>query len=273
MILLAHCPDSKGLVAKISTFFASDNLNILKLEEHTERGQFFIRIHSTTPQNIEDFSEKFKKLAEEIQMEFSTFSVEKKTKVVLFCSATLPTPLEIVLAEVSESLPIQVVHIISNHEIIKPIAEKFNINFSYVPSVKNNLHEQEHIKILENLDYDVICLARYMKIISDDFLQKISKPIINIHHSFLPSFIGGKPYEMAFDRGVKLIGATSHFVTKDLDEGPIIAQDVFHIGHNLSVDEMKKEGANIEKKVFSEALKKFAQHKIIEWNGRVIVFG
>jgi len=273
MILLAHCPDSTGLVAKISNFFASDNLNILKLEEHTERGQFFIRIQSTTPKNISDFSKRFKKLSEEIDMQFSVYSEQEKTKVVLFCSATLPTPLEIILGEISESLPIEIVHIISNHETIKPIAEKFNINFSYVSSEENNLHEQEHIKILENIDYDVICLARYMKIISDDFLQKISNPIINIHHSFLPSFIGGRPYEMAFERGVKLIGATSHFVTKDLDEGPIIAQDVFHIGHGLSLQDMKKEGANIEKKVFSEAIKKFSEHKIIEWKGRTIVFG
>lgn len=272
MIFLAHCPDSIGLVAKISEFFALDNLNILKLEEHTERGQFFIRIKSTDPKSISNFSEKFQKLSEEIDMQFSLFSETKKTKVVLFCSATLPTPLEIILGEISDSLPIEIVHIISNHETIKPIAEKFNINFSYVPSSKNSLHEQEHIKILENTEYDAICLARYMKIISDDFLQKISKPIINIHHSFLPSFIGGKPYEMAFERGVKLIGATSHFVTKDLDEGPIITQDVFEIGHSLSLEDMKKEGANIEKKVFSEAIKKFSQHKIIEFKGRTIVF-
>ena len=272
MIFLANCPDTTGLVAKISTFFASNNLNILKLEEHTERGQFFIRIQSTDPQSTANFSKKFQKISKEIDMQFSLFSETKKTKVVLFCSATLPTPLEIILGEISDSLPIKIVHIVSNHETIRPIAEKFMIPFSYVPSEKNNLHEQEHIKILENIEYDVICLARYMKIISDDFLQQISNPIINIHHSFLPSFIGGKPYEMAFERGVKLIGATSHFVTKDLDEGPIIAQDVFHIGHSLSLEEMKKEGANIEKKVFSEALKKFAQHKLIEWKGRVIVF-
>jgi formyltetrahydrofolate deformylase len=292
MVFLGHCPDSVGLVAKISGFFAEKNLNIFQMKEHTERGQFFIRIQSTgftSEAELNDFSQKFSALAKEIQMTWKIFDEEKKVKVVLFCSDTLPTPLEIITGEISGSLPIEVVHIISNSEKIKPIAEKFTIPFSYIPTPKktgNNPeknkisglfeHEKKHLEILEKIKntggYDGMVLARYMKILSENFLEKITKPIINIHHSFLPSFIGGKPYEMAYERGVKLIGATAHFVTKDLDEGPIIAQDVLHIGHKFSLEEMKREGANIEKKVLASALLKFAQYKIIEFKGRTIVF-
>ncbi len=276
MILLGHCPDRTGLVSKISGFFEEKNLNILQLEEHTERGEFFLRVHAqgnNSKAEISEFSQDFDSLAKSLNFSFETFSDTQKTKIVLFCSDTLPTPLEVIMSEISGSLPVQVVHIISNKKEIEPIAQQMNIPYSYIKSISGNFeHENSQLEILKTLEFDAIVLARYMKIISSEFLSEISQPIINIHHSFLPSFIGGKPYEMAFERGVKLIGATSHFVTKDLDEGPIIAQDVLHIGHRLSLDEIKKEGANVEKKVLLSALKKFSQHKVIEWKGRTVVF-
>ena len=242
------------------------------MEEHVEQEQFFIRLEIKDGEK-EILEQEFATIAQELKMEFSFFNDNEKVRIALFCSDTLHCPFEVLMQSVSNAIPIEIVCIISNANNFQPIAEKFKIPFFFTSTQKGNFsHEIEHLKILKNFKIDLIALGRYMKIISEDFLQKVETPVINIHHSFLPSFIGGKPYEMAFERGVKLIGATSHFVTKDLDEGPIIAQDVTHIQHNHNIETMKSMGATIEKTVFITALKKFAEHKIIEFNGRTVVF-
>ncbi len=274
MIFLGHCPDNVGLVAKICRFFAERVINITNLEEHTEARRFFIRIEA---QRLEErqpmLPSAFERIADELDMVYSFFDSQKKTKIALFCSGTLHCPLEIISRQLSGALHTEIAYIISNESAIQRIAEMFSIPFFYTPTQNGTLaHESRQIEILKNAPVDLIALARYMKLLSNNFLIQASSPVINIHHSFLPSFVGGRPYEMAYKRGVKIIGATAHFVTQALDEGPIISQDILPIDHSFSIHEMKRSGANVEKSVFAEAVQKFSEHKIIEWKGRTIVF-
>ncbi len=276
MIFLGHCTDKVGLIAKITNFFATEELNILQLEQHTERGRFFIRIEGEeqgSSQVVGTWNEKFKSIASELNMTCKFYQPKKRLKVVLFSSKTLPCPLEIIARQLSGDLNIDIQCIISNQKTIEGISERFDIPFYYLPTSNGqNGHEEKQLQFVRAFDADLIVLARYMKVLSEDFLHQSPCPIINIHHSFLPSFIGGDPYEQAYNRGVKLIGATAHFVTKDLDEGPIIVQNVVPVHHEYSVSELKKVGADIEKQVLALAVRKFSEHKIIEWEGRTIVF-
>lgn len=271
MILLGHCPDTVGLVAKISGFFANHGVNITTLEEHTEQGRFFIRVatEKNTPLSL---LEDFLPLANEIQMEIEFFGNQNQMKLLLFCSGTFHCPLEVISRCLSSSLFVDIVGIVSNKEAFADIAKKMEIPFFYTPVDASATHEKKQLEIIDQLQPDLIALGRYMRVLSSYFLEKCEAPLLNIHHSFLPSFVGGNPYEMAFERGVKIVGATAHFVTEGLDEGPIIAQDVLPIGHALSAEEMKRAGANIEKLVFADAIEKFSQRKIIEYKGRTIVF-
>lgn len=274
MIFLGHCPDTVGLVATICKFFAERRLNITNLEEHTEASRFFIRIEAQGLEEVKQMlPSAFERIGDEINMAFSFFDSRKKTKIALFCSGTLHCPLEILSRQLCSTLHTEIAYIISNESAMERIAEMFSIPFFYTPTHKGSFaHEDRQLKVLKNTPVDLIALARYMKVLSRDLLIQVSVPVINIHHSFLPSFVGGRPYEMAYKRGVKIIGATAHFVTQALDEGPIISQDVLPVGHSFSIEEMKRSGANIEKAVFAEAVQKFSEHKIIEWEGRTIVF-
>ncbi len=279
MIFLAHCPDRVGLLAQITQFFALQGVNITGLEEHAERGRFFIRIEGTqdpqqksTPQQWDVL---FKNLGQSLNMKYQFFEKRTKLRVVMFCSKTLACPLEILTRQLSESLNVKLLAVVSNAKTIEPVIERLDIPFFFTPTKNSQTsadHETPQLEIIQDLNPDLVILARYMKVLSEDFLSGIPCPIINIHHSFLPSFIGGNPYEQAYERGVKLMGATAHFVTKELDQGPIIAQDVGEVGHQFSIEEMKKEGAHIEKRVFAHAVGKFSEHKVIEWAGRTVVF-
>ena len=274
MIFLATCSDRVGLIAEISGFFSAHKVNILQLEEHTERGRFFIRIEGQHQENVscEDWQQRFEALGKNLEMAFGFFDSKAKVKVVLFCSKTLHCPLEIISRQYSKALNIDIQGMISNHRQIQKIAQRFDIPLHVISIKKGWEHEDEQLSQIHQYNPDLIILARYMKVISDNFLQKVTCPIINIHHSFLPSFIGSDPYKQAYARGVKLIGATAHFVTKDLDEGPIIDQAVESVNHQYSLKELKKTGANIEKQVLARAVQKFSEHKIIEWEGRTVVF-
>ena len=274
MIFLAHCPDRIGIIAQISSFFATHEVNILQLEEHTERGRFFIRIEGQGAEDITcaDWQKIFTPLGTELDMNFQFFDPKEKIKVLLFCSKTLHCPLEIISRQYSEALNTNILGVVSNHEKIKKVSEMFNIPLHITSTEKDSEHEVQQLELIRHYNPDLIILARYMKVLSDDFLRQITCPIINIHHSFLPSFIGSDPYTQAYNRGVKLIGATAHFVTKDLDEGPIIIQEVSAVTHQYSVSEFKHTGADIEKQVLAKAVQKFSEHKVIEWEGRTVVF-
>jgi formyltetrahydrofolate deformylase len=273
VIFLGHCPDNVGLVARISGFFAKHGISLLHLEEHTEQERFFIRIETDKTEALDTLRNTFQQVAAEISMEFQFYHPEQKTRIALFCSQSLHCQLELLSRQLSGAINTDIVCIISNSRSTQEIAKKFSIPFFYTPTrPENQNHEKHQLEILQDFDIDLIVLGRYMKVLSKYFLDQCNFPIINIHHSFLPSFIGGRPYEMAFDRGVKIVGATAHFVTADLDEGPIISQNVLPVSHSFSAEDMKHAGANIEKLVFSEAIEKFTERKIIEWGGRTIVF-
>ena len=264
MIFLAHSPDQIGLIAKISQFFATEHVNIVNLEEHTERDRFFIRIEghelNDSKQPLSVWRDKISSLMEKLDMEYEFYDVDSRLKVTLMCSGTLHCPLEIISRELNRDLNIKIEGIISNSLNIESIAEKIDIPFYHTPTIKGH-HGHE-----------LVILARYMKVLSENFLNNCPCPVVNIHHSFLPSFIGNDPYEQAYERGVKLIGATSHFVSPELDAGPIISQNVTPVQHQYNLEEMKRMGADIEKQVLSDAIRKFAEHKVIKWEGRTVVF-
>ncbi|MBF0132043.1 MAG: formyltetrahydrofolate deformylase [Magnetococcales bacterium] len=276
IIFVGHCPDRVGLVACITHFFASENFNILDLAQHSEQGRFFMRVEGKGEgysQSIQDWKRKFYPVAKGLEMEYTFHTLSDRLRVIMFCSKTLPCPLEIISRVLSNDLPIELLAVISNHMNIAPIVKQLNIPFYYTQTEGETSHfEEEQLGIIQKLKPDMVVLARYMRIMSDHLLQLLAIPVINIHHSFLPSFIGKNPYEQAYQRGVKLIGATAHFVTKDLDEGPIISQDVVQIDHRFSVSDMKQLGADIEKQVLATALRKFSERKVIQWKGRTIVF-
>ncbi|MBF0417695.1 MAG: formyltetrahydrofolate deformylase, partial [Magnetococcales bacterium] len=268
IIFLGHCPDRVGLDARITGFFADELFNILDLSQHSERGRFFIRIEGSeegSPQCIQTWTEKFFPIARELDMEYSFHDPLERLRVVMFCSKTLPCPLEVLSRWLSGEMRLDLRAVVSNHPEIEPIIRKLDLPFYHTPtSGEAQIFESMQIRIIEQHTPDLIVLARYMKILSGSFLDAVRIPIINIHHSFLPSFIGNDPYEQAYRRGVKLIGATAHFVTRELDEGPIIHQDVVRIGHQFSVKDMKQVGADIEKQVLASALRKFTERKIIQ---------
>lgn len=276
IIFLGHCPDKVGLVAAITRFFAQENVNILNLEQHSERGHFFIRIEGkeeADPQSIPTWLGKFRPVGQKLAMEFNFYDPLDRLRVALFCSKTLPCPMEIIARQLSGDLNIDLQGVISNHCTIEPMVNQLNIPFYHIPTTGEIPDfEGAQLAILQKMRPDLVVLARYMKILSQGFLQALSQPIINIHHSFLPSFIGNDPYEQAYRRGVKLIGATAHFVTKELDEGPIICQDITQVSHRFSIAQMKQLGGDIEKQVLACALRKFTERKVVQWQGRTIVF-
>ncbi|MBF0309188.1 MAG: formyltetrahydrofolate deformylase [Magnetococcales bacterium] len=276
LVFLGSCPDRVGLIAAVSGFFAMARVNIVKLEQHVERGRFFIRVEGQSlelHQSLADWNAAFAGLGRTLDMTWQFFDPQVSCRVALLASKTLSCPMEVLTGQYDGSLPVSVSCLISNHSDLAEVASRFRLPFYHIPALTGSRdHEAEQLRVLANHEVDVVVLARYMRILSGDFLRELNKPVINIHHSFLPSFAGSDPYGQAFARGVKLIGATAHFVTEKLDEGPIIAQDIHPVHHGYSVEEMKRSGAHIEKSVLAGALRKFAEHKIIEWNGRTVVF-
>ncbi|MBF0126079.1 MAG: formyltetrahydrofolate deformylase [Magnetococcales bacterium] len=277
IIFMGHCPDRVGLVARVTNFFAGEHFNILDLAQHSEQGRFFMRIEGMeegSRKDIRAWREQFAPIAGELEMNYGFHEPLERLRVVMFCSKTLPCPLEVISRQLSNDLNISLGAVISNHLEIAPIVNQLNIPFHHIPTVgESKGYESAQLEILHGIKPDLVVLARYMKILSSDFLRAVAAtPIINIHHSFLPSFIGNDPYEQAHRRGVKLIGATAHFVTRELDEGPIIHQDVVRVNHRFSVADLKQVGADIEKQVLATALRKFSEHKVMQWQGRTVVF-
>ncbi|MGN7610856.1 formyltetrahydrofolate deformylase [Magnetococcales bacterium HHB-1] len=277
IIFLGHCPDRIGIIREIATFFSQEGVNILRMEQHTERDHFFVRVlgepSTSFQRDTEGWKTRFYPLAEQLSMEYGFYPMKKKTDIVLFCSKTMHCPLEVLSRWSSGDLNVNILAIVSNHRIIEPAAKRLKIPFFHTPAVKGSLaHEEEQLRILQDIPCDLIVLARYMRILSGNFLKQAQRPIINIHHSFLPSFVGADPYHQAYKRGVKLIGATTHFVIEELDQGPIISQNVIPVNHLFSIPELQKVGSDIEKRELAFAVTKFTEHKIIEWNGRTVVF-
>lgn len=278
--LLIHCPDQGGIIAAVTDFVHNNKGNILGLEQHVDEssGHFFMRIACDLSQFLipeEKFEEYFATLVgEPFGMQWQLHFSDRRPRMVLFVSKASHCLYDILQRHGTGEFACDIPAIISNHESLRYIADRFEIDFHYLPITKANKAAQEAqaTALIESLDTDFIVLARYMQILSDQFCAHFANRIINIHHSFLPAFKGARPYHSAFERGVKVIGATSHYVTADLDEGPIIAQDVESVSHRDDVEDLKRIGKDIEKRVLSRAIYLQINHRILPYGNRTIIF-
>lgn len=278
-VLLLSCSDQKGLVASISNFISDIGGNIINLAEHVDSDEkmFFIRVEwkmDEVQYSHSELSTIFKPLADRINAKWRIELAEKKHKIAIFVSKYDHALQEILWRHKLGEFNTEICSIFSNHNELETLAKNYNIPFYHFPINDQNKVEQEQneINLLKRLGVDLIVLARYMQILSAEFVSEFPNRIINIHHSFLPAFMGGNPYKQAFMRGVKMIGATSHFVTNDLDEGPIIAQDIIRISHKDSVKDLVRKGRDLERLVLAKALHLHLEHRVLVHKGKTIVF-
>ncbi len=277
--LLISCPDRPGIVAAVSQFLYQQGANIVQSDQYStdpEGGRFFMRIAFDIPdlaQKEEALREAFKPVAEQFEMDWRISFAYRVKRMAIFVSKQEHCLLELFWQLQSGDIIAEVPLVISNHPDHRELVESYNIPFYHIPVTKETKQEAE-AKQLELLKgkVDFIVLARYMQILSPHFVAQYPNRIINIHHSFLPAFVGSKPYERAYERGVKLIGATSHYVTDDLDEGPIIEQDVARVNHRYHVQDLKRIGRYIERIVLARAVKWHLEDRIIPYNNKTVVF-
>ena len=278
--LLITCPDQPGIVAAVSAFLYNHGANIVESSQYSSDpngGTFFIRLEFEL-ENLQQVGEKvekeFQPIAEQFSMDYSFRYVSQLKRAAIFVSKEPHCLLELLWEYQSGDLMADIVMVISNHEDTREIVESLGIPFYYIPANKEirKQVEEQQIKLLKENKVDVIVLARYMQILTESFVAAFPNRIINIHHSFLPAFVGARPYERAFERGVKLIGATSHYVTNDLDEGPIIEQDIKRVDHRDTVERMKKIGRTIERSVLARALKWHLDDRVIVHKNKTIRF-
>src|SRR5437588_1161813 len=279
-ILLITCPDRKGEVATIADFIYRHNGNILHADEHgdEESGLFLMRVEFD-PKDfnipLADFGKHFSPIADAFGMKWRMAQSSQRPRMVILVSKYDHCLVDLLYRHQSGELACEIPLIISNHADNKPIADFYRIPYETIPVSKDNKREAEQ-KILARLkqhDPDFIVLARYMQILSNEFVNTYPQRIINIHHSFLPAFVGAKPYHQAFQRGVKLIGATSHYVTEVLDDGPIIEQDLVRISHRDSVEDLIQKGRDLEKVVLSRAVRWHIDDRVLLYgNRKTVVF-
>ncbi|MEL6668988.1 MAG: formyltetrahydrofolate deformylase [Bacteroidota bacterium] len=279
-ILLIHCPDQAGLINTVTDFVYRNKGNIVSLDQHVEeeQGVFFMRIAWEIDQFLiprEKIGEFFHTLiAEPNQMSWQLHFSDIKPKVALFVSKASHCLFDLLQRHLTGELACDIPAIVSNHTSLAYIAKQFDIPFYHFPITADTKAEQEikEKELIDELNVELIVLARYMQILSADMCGSYPNRIINIHHSFLPAFKGGRPYQSAYDRGVKLIGATAHYVTSELDEGPIIAQDVAVVSHKEGINDLKRLGKDIEKRVLSRAVYLHLQRRVLPFGRRTIVF-
>lgn len=278
--LIIKCPDQPGIVAAVTAFLKEHDANIVELSQYSinpEGGTFFTRIEFETPDlknNAQKIEKNFQGIAEQFSMQWKFNYVSDLKRAAIFVSKEPHCLLELLWEWQSGDLMVDIALVISNHEDTKEIVESMQIPFYYLPANKDIRKEVEakQLKLLQEFNIDLIVLARYMQILTPDFVAAHPNKIINIHHSFLPAFIGARPYERAYNRGVKLIGATSHYVTNDLDEGPIIEQDIGRVNHRDSAEDMKKAGRRIERTVLARAVKWHIEDRVIVHGNKTVVF-
>ncbi len=279
-ILLIHCDDQPGIISSITQFLAQHNGNVVDLDEHVDRdhGIFFMRIEwemSDFKLSKEELPAYFEKhYAEQFDMKWELHFTSKKPRMALFVTRLSHCLFDVLGRHQSGDWHVDIPLIISNHDHLKGVADRFEIPFYHIPITKENkaAQEERQLQLLSEHQVDFIVLARYMQILSEDFINHYTNKVINIHHSFLPAFPGAKPYHSAFDRGVKIIGATSHYVTSDLDAGPIIEQDVVRVSHKDSVKTLIRKGQDLEKIVLSRAIYAHLQRKVHVYHNKTVVF-
>ncbi|WP_200821361.1 formyltetrahydrofolate deformylase [Oceanicoccus sp. KOV_DT_Chl] len=277
--LVISCPDKVGIVARVTRFIAEQGGSLMEANNHTdvENGWFFIRCvinANTVGCSLPEFRQRFAIIADEYQMKWYIRDSEVKQKVVLLASHASHCLADLLYRYHSGELDCEIPCVISNHDNLRSMVEWHGIPFHYVPVDKNDKESAftKMEEIVERHNAETIVLARYMQIIPPSLCEKFAGRLINIHHSFLPSFIGANPYQKAFERGVKLIGATSHYVTQELDEGPIIEQDVVRVNHNHNKDELVRLGKDVERSVLARALRNHLADRVIVLGNKTVVF-
>ncbi|MBP6384983.1 MAG: formyltetrahydrofolate deformylase [Pseudarcicella sp.] len=273
-ILRIDCPDEKGLVHKITGVLFFNQLNIERTDEYvdTETQHFFMRVSFSGDCNIDKIEDGLRGILPNTAN--ITLTAKQVKDVVVMVTKEHHCLSDLLIRNEFGDLPFNILAVIGNHETLKCLTEKFNIPFHYLPAenIDRNLHETQITEIINQYSPDYILLAKFMRILSTEFTSQFSRKIINIHHSFLPAFIGANPYRQAFERGVKIIGATAHFVTDDLDEGPIIFQDVARVNHTKNAIEMASVGRDVEKIVFAKALKLVLEDRVFIQGNKTIIF-
>ena len=278
--LLLYCPDRPGILAEVTDFITVNNGNIIYLDQYVDHVEniFFMRIEwelndfLIPKEKIEDFFGTL--YASKYDMNFRLYFSDYKPRMAIFVSKMPHCLYDILARYTAGEWNVEIPLIISNHPDLEHVARRFDIPFHLFPVTKENKAGQERLEmeLLASHGVNFIVLARYMQVISDQMIEAYPDRIINIHHSFLPAFVGAKPYHAAFSRGVKIIGATSHYVTQELDAGPIIEQDVARITHTDSVQDLVNKGKDLEKIVLSRAVQKHIERKILAYKNKTVIF-
>ncbi|KZE81646.1 MULTISPECIES: formyltetrahydrofolate deformylase [Paenibacillus] len=277
--MLVSCPDGPGIVATVSRFLYEHGANIVQSDQYTmdpSGGMFFMRIEFDLPNlsaALLQLEQDFVAVAEQFRMEWTISAVSRKKKLAIFVSKEDHCLVELLWQWQAGDLDADISLVVSNHPDMKEYVESFGIPYHHIPVTADTKPEAERRQLeVIGEEIDVIILARYMQIISPKFIEHYRNRIINIHHSFLPAFVGGKPYAQAYNRGVKIIGATAHYVTEELDGGPIIEQDVQRVSHGDDVNELKRIGRTIERVVLARAVKWHTEDRILVHENKTVVF-
>jgi formyltetrahydrofolate deformylase len=278
-ILLISCPDRKGEVATIADFVYRHNGNILHADEHAdeESGLFLMRVEFDPKDfdiDLADFGKHFAPVAENFQMQWRLAQSSQRPRMIIFVSKYDHCLVDLLYRHQSGELACDIPLIISNHADNQPLADFYKIPYAVISVAKDNKQQSEHRiqSLIEQHQPDFMVLARYMQILSNEFVNRYPRRIVNIHHSFLPAFVGARPYHQAFERGVKLIGATSHYVTEVLDDGPIIEQDVVRVSHRDDVEDLIRKGRDLEKVVLSRAVRWHVENRVLVYGNKTVVF-
>lgn len=279
VVLLIHCKDRKGIVARVSGFIHDLGGNILDSDHHTdeETNAFLMRMECAT-EGLQiapaEMSAAFAPIAKVFEMRYEVHLTSRRTRVGMMVSKQDHCLADLLQRHRRDELHIDIPIIISNHDTCTSWADLFKIPFSVCPVTKETKPEQERrvVSLLREQHVELVVMARYMQILSAEFLAQVGCPVINIHHSFLPAFIGANPYRQAYERGVKIIGATAHYATQDLDEGPIIEQDVIRVGHRDTVDDLVRKGRDLEEIVLARAVRRHIERRVLVYGKKTVVF-
>lgn len=279
VVLLIHCKDRKGIVARVSGFIHDFGGNILDSDHHTdeETNDFLMRMEFASEGlqiPPEDIPAAFAPIAKVFDMRYEVHASSRRLRVGLLVSKQDHCLADLLQRQRRDELHIDIPVIISNHDTCVSWADLFKIPFAVFPVTKETKPQQEQqvIALLKEHRVELVVMARYMQILSAEFLAQIGCPAINIHHSFLPAFIGANPYRQAYERGVKIIGATAHYATQDLDEGPIIEQDVIRVGHRDTVEDLVRKGRDLEEVVLARAVRRHIEHRVLVYGRKTVVF-
>jgi len=278
-VLLVTCPDRKGIVAGVSEFLYRHDANILHADQHqdAERGLFLMRVEWELPGfnlDLAEFPRRFAPIADRFDMRWRLERSDQPVRVALFVSKYDHCLMDLLYRHRTGELTCDIPLIVANHPDAEKWATFYDVPFHLIPVAAGNKAEAERqqLALLAEHKIDLVVLARYMQVLSGEFVRAFPHRVINVHHSFLPAFVGAKPYHRAFERGVKLIGATSHYATEDLDEGPIIEQDVVRISHRDGLEDLLEKGRDLEKVVLSRAVRWHIDHRILVYDRKTVIF-